>query len=76
MITGEVHTFANRDAFKAYVEAEGGHVTGSVSKKTDYLINNDLTSASAKNEKAKALGIPILSEDAFLEKFGGPDLPD
>ena len=76
VITGEVHTFANRDAFKAYVEAEGGHVTGSVSKKTDYLINNDLTSASAKNEKAKALKIPILSEDAFLEKFGGPDLSD
>lgn len=76
VITGEVRTFANRDAFKAYVEAEGGHVTGSVSKKTDYLINNDLTSASAKNEKAKALKIPILSEDAFLEKFGGPDLSD
>lgn len=73
VITGEVHTFANRDAFKAYVEAEGGHVTGSVSKKTDYLINNDLTSASAKNEKAKSLGIPILSEDTFLEKFGGPN---
>jgi len=72
VITGDVHMFANRDAFKTYVEGEGGHVAGSVSKKTDYLVNNDLASASAKNEKAKALGIPILSEAAFLEKFGDP----
>ena len=70
VITGEVHHFANRDAFKAYVEQEGGSVTGSVSKKTAYLVNNDRESASAKNTKAKALHIPILSEEDFLAKFG------
>ena len=47
-----------------------GKVTGSVTKKTNYLINNDVTSTSSKNQKAAELGIPILSEEAFLEKFG------
>ena len=61
----------NRDEFKAYVESQGGKVTGSVSKKTAYLVNNDLESASSKNRKAKELGIPIISEDMFIEKFGG-----
>ena len=71
VITGDVHRFRNRDAFKAYVEANGGKVAGSVSKKTSYLVNNDLTSTSAKNTKARELGVPILSEEEFLERFGG-----
>ena len=70
MITGDVHRFRNRDAFKAYVEANGGKVAGSVSKKTDFLVNNDVESTSSKNKKAKDLGVPILSEDEFVERFG------
>lgn len=67
VITGDVHDFANRSEFKAYVESQGGKVTGSVSKKTDYLVNNDTESTSSKNKKAKELGIPIISEDTFIE---------
>lgn len=70
VITGDVHRFQNRDAFKAFVEAQGGKVAGSVSKKTDFLVNNDATSASSKNKKAKELNIPIITEDQFLERFG------
>ena len=70
VITGDVHHFKNRDAFKAYVEAEGGKVAGSVSGKTSYLVNNDVESTSSKNKKAKSLGVPIISEDTFLELFG------
>lgn len=70
VITGDVHVFKNRDAFKAYVEANGGKVAGSVSKKTNYLVNNDIHSTSSKNKKAAELGIPIISEDEFVEKFG------
>ena len=66
VITGSVEHFANRNELKAFIEERGGKVTGSVSKKTDYLINNDTTSASSKNKKAGELGIPILSEEAFL----------
>lgn len=69
VITGAVHQYKNRDEFKASVEARGGKVSGSVSKKTDYLVNNDLESATGKNKKAKELGIPIISEDEFIEKF-------
>ena len=69
VITGDVHHFKNRDEFKAYVEANGGKVAGSVSKKTSYLVNNDVTSTSSKNTKARELEIPILSEDDFVEKF-------
>lgn len=72
VITGSVHTFANRAAFKAYVESEGGLVAGSVSGKTSYLVNNDQTSASSKNKKAAELGVPILSEEAFIQQFGQP----
>ncbi len=72
VITGDVHRFKNRDAFKAYVEKNGGKVAGSVSKKTDFLVNNDTESTSSKNVKARELGIPILSEEAFLARFG-PD---
>lgn len=70
VITGDVHQFKNRDAFKAYVEAQGGKVAGSVSGKTNYLVNNDVESTSSKNKKAKDLGIPIISEDTFVEMFG------
>lgn len=69
VITGDVHHFKNREEFKTYVENQGGKVAGSVSKKTSYLVNNDLESASSKNNKAKELGIPIISEDTFMELF-------
>lgn len=69
VITGDVHHFKNRDAFKSYVEQQGGKVTGSVSTKTNFLINNDSESSSSKNRKAKELGIPILTEDEFVERF-------
>ncbi len=69
VITGDVHHYKNRDAFKAYVESQGGKVTGSVTSKTDYLVNNDLASNSSKNRKAKELGIPIISEDVFAAQF-------
>jgi DNA ligase (NAD+) len=71
VITGKVNHFKNRDEFKAYVEAEGGKVAGSVSGKTSYLVNNDVESTSSKNKKAKSLGVPIISEDTFIEMFGG-----
>lgn len=70
VITGDVHHYKNRDEFKAYVEASGGKVTGSVTSKTNYLVNNDVESTSSKNRKAKELGIPIISEDEFVERFG------
>jgi len=69
VITGDVHTFKNRDEFKAYVEAQGGHVAGSVSGKTSYLVNNDINSTSSKNTKAKSLGVEIITEDTFIERF-------
>lgn len=67
VVTGSVEHFANRDALKAFIEEKGGKVSGSVSQKTDYLINNDVTSNSTKNKTAKQLGIPILSEEDFLK---------
>lgn len=70
VVTGEVRHFANRDALKAYVAAQGGKVTGSVSAKTDFLINNDVASTSGKNRKAKELGVPVISEDEFVARFG------
>ena len=67
VITGSVEHFANRNEVKAVIEARGGKVTGSVTGKTNYLINNDTTSNSSKNKKAKELNIPIISEEDFLE---------
>ena len=67
VITGSLEHFENRDAAKAKIEELGGKTAGSVSKKTDYLINNDIDSASSKNRKAKELGIPIITEEDFLE---------
>jgi DNA ligase (NAD+) len=69
VITGDVNVYKNRDEFKAYVESQGGSVTGSVSKKTNFLVNNDVESTSSKNMKAKELGIPIISEAEFIEQF-------
>jgi len=65
VITGNVHIYKNRNELKSAIEANGGKVTGSVSSNTDFLINNDIDSASSKNKKAKELGIPIISEDEF-----------
>ena len=70
VITGSVHYYANRDALKAEIESLGGKVTGSVSKKTDYLINNDVESTSGKNKKARELGIPVLNEEAYRKLAG------
>lgn len=67
VITGSLNHYANRDELKAVIEQNGGKTTGSVSAKTDYLINNDLTSNSSKNKKAKELGIPVISEDDFIK---------
>ncbi|MEE1314927.1 MAG: NAD-dependent DNA ligase LigA [Faecalimonas sp.] len=70
VITGSVVHFANRDEVKALIESRGGKVTGSVTAKTHYLINNDVNSTSSKNKKAKELGIPIITEDEFLALLG------
>ena len=70
VITGSVHHYKNRDEFKAYVESCGGKVAGSVSGKTNYLVNNDATSTSSKNRKAMELGVEIITEDEFVERFG------
>jgi DNA ligase (NAD+) len=70
VITGKLTQFKNRDELKAKIESLGGKVTGSVSKNTDYLINNDVESTSSKNKTAKSLGIPILSESDFIQTFG------
>ena len=69
VITGTVEQFQNRNAVKDYIEKRGGKVTGSVTSKTNYLINNDTLSNSSKNKKAKELGIEIISEEQFLEKW-------
>ena len=71
VVTGDVEKFKNRRELSDFSESKGGKVTGSVTGKTDYLINNDLTSNSGKNKKAKELGIKIISENEFLELVGG-----
>ena len=71
VITGSVEHFANRNEVKALIESLGGKVTGSVTSKTNYLINNDVASTSSKNKKANELGIPIISEETFLEMVRG-----
>ena len=70
VITGDVHHYKNRNELKAYIESQGGRVSGSVSGATSFLINNDITSTSGKNKKAQELGIEIISEDTFVERFG------
>lgn len=70
VITGSLEHFDNRNQVKELVESLGGKVTGSVTKKTNYLINNDTTSNSSKNKKARELGIPVISEEEFLKLAG------
>ena len=69
VITGDVHHYKNRNELKAYIESQGGKVASAVSGSTSYLINNDVTSTSGKNKKAKELNIPIISEDEFISKY-------
>ena len=69
VITGKVNKYKNRDDFKTAIERRGGKVAGSISGKTSYLINNDVNSTSSKNISAKKLGVPIISEDDFIEMF-------
>ena len=69
VITGSLTQYENRDAMKEAIEARGGKVTGSVTKKTECLINNDIASSSSKNRKAKELGIPILTEEDFIGRY-------
>lgn len=69
VITGSLNHFANRDALKEIIEQKGGKVTGSVTGKTTLLINNDITSSSSKNKKAKELGVEIVTEDTFMERY-------
>jgi len=71
VITGNVEQFSNRNELKDYIESLGGKVTGSVTGKTDYLINNEITSGSSKNKKAKELGIPIIDEGMFMKLAKG-----
>ena len=66
VVTGAVEHFKNRDELKKKIEGLGGKCVGSVSKKTDYLINNDVTSTSGKNQKARELGVKIISEEEFI----------
>lgn len=73
VITGSVSHYENRSQLKAEIEKYGGKVTGSVSSRTDYLINNDKTSASSKNKKAAQLGVSVISETDFLEMLGRAD---
>ena len=69
VITGSLNHFENRNAMKDAIEQKGGKVTGSVTSKTDCLINNDATSGSSKNKKAKELGVRILTEEEFMQEY-------
>lgn len=71
VITGSLHSYASRNELKEVIEKKGGKVTGSVTSKTICLINNDNTSSSSKNKKAKELQIPILTEEEFIEQYLG-----
>ena len=69
VITGKLNLFKNRAELQAAIESQGGKVTGSVTKNTHYLVNNDNNSTSAKNMSAIKLGIPVVTEQEFFEKF-------
>lgn len=71
VVTGSLNHYASRSDLKEEIERLGGKVTGSVTGKTECLINNDVTSASSKNKKAKELAVPILSEEDFIQKYLG-----
>lgn len=66
VVTGSINHYKNRDELKADIEAHGGKVVSSISSKVNYLINNDINSTSSKNQKAKSLNVPIISEEEFL----------
>lgn len=70
--TGKLTSFKNREQLTEYIKSQGGAVTGSVSRNTDYLINNDAESTSSKNKKANELGVKIITEDEFIQMFGRP----
>ena len=70
VITGSVEHFKNRNELKDKIENLGGKVASAISTKTDYLINNDISSKSSKNQKAKTLNIPIITEEDFLQLLG------
>ena len=67
VITGTLEHYENRDKLVEYIESLGGKASSSVSAKTSYLINNDITSTSGKNKKAKELGVPIITEEEFID---------
>ena len=67
VITGAVHIWKNRNELKDFIEAKGAKVASAVSSKTDFLINNDITSNSGKNKKAKELNVPIITEEQFKD---------
>ena len=71
VITGSLEHFGNRKELQALIEQAGGRAAGSVSAKTAYLVNNDITSTSGKNKKAKELGVPIVTEEEFLRILKG-----
>ena len=71
VVTGSLNHYASRNELKEEIERLGGKVTGSVTSKTECLINNDVASASSKNKKAKELQVPILSEEEFIQKYVG-----
>ena len=71
VVTGKVNRFANRNAIKDEIESRGGKVAGSVSKNTNYLVNNDVNSTSSKNKKAQQLGVPIIDEDGLIKILNG-----
>ena len=73
VVTGSLQYFENRDALKAKIESLGGKVTGSVTGKTNALINNDITSTSSKNKKATQLGVPVITEEAFIKEYLGTE---
>lgn len=73
VITGKLKLFENRDEFAEYIEDLGGKVVGSISSKTDFLICNDASSTSSKTKKAKELGIPVITEEEFIRRFGDPE---
>ncbi|SDB08624.1 NAD-dependent DNA ligase LigA [Eubacterium oxidoreducens] len=74
VVTGDLVRFKNRSELASFIESENGSVASSVSKKTNYLINNDVTSTSGKNQKALSLGIEIISENDFISRFGGENV--
>ncbi len=69
VVTGDLHHYKNRSELKTYIESQGGKVASAVSGSTSFLINNDVNSTSGKNKKAQQLGIPIISEDEFVERY-------